>query len=187
MLEHAKKKASRSNSSVVFRQQDMRTVDVPERPFDAVICLFDSLGYVATNNNILNVFRGVYDHLAADGVFLFEFWHAGAMLRSYDPLRIRRFKTPTSEIMRISETRVDYKEQICQVAYTIHEFKTDGTYQTIHETQVNRFFLVQEMNLFLHQTGFTPIHWFSGFQEDEPITADSWHIVALARKADKSI
>ena len=55
MLGRAKEKAQKINSRVDFRHQDMRTLDVPERPFDVIICLFDSLGYVATNENILQV------------------------------------------------------------------------------------------------------------------------------------
>ncbi len=182
MLARAKEKAQKVNSTVDFRQQDMRTLTVSEHPFDVVICMFDSLGYVATNENISRVLNGVHAHLCPGGIFLFEFWHAGAMIRNYDPLRIRRFQTASGEIERISETRIDYKEQLCHVSYTINELNTDGTYQSLHETQINRFFLVQEINFFLHQAGFSSLKWFSGFQENEQIDAETWHIVAVAQK-----
>jgi SAM-dependent methyltransferase len=182
MLARAREKAKKQNSHVDFRQQDMRNLDVPEHPFDVIFCLFDSIGYVATNENILQVLKGVHHHLVDAGVFIFEFWHAGAMLRSYDPLRIRRWKTAQGEIERISETSVDYKEQLCHVSYTINELNSDGTYSQLSETQINRFFLVQEMDLFLKQTSFLPLKWFSGFQENEQINAETWHIVAVARK-----
>lgn len=183
MLRCAKEKAQREQSRVEFRQADMRSLDVPERPFDAIICLFDSIGYVATNENVYQVLRGVQRHLAPNGIFLFEFWHAGAMLRHYEPLRVRRYQTPSGEIERISETRISYPEQLCHVSYTIHEMSRDGTYQTIHETQQNRFFLMQEMDFFLDQAGLVPFKWFSGFQEVEEIDDTTWHIVCLARKA----
>jgi len=187
MLAHARVKSQKANSIVDFRQQDMRTLDVPERPFDVVLCLFDSLGYVATNKSISQVLNGIHRHLDIDGIFIFEFWHAGAMLRSYDPLRIRRFQTPTGEIERISETHVDYKEQLCHVSYTINEMNTNGTYQTLRETQINRFFLVQEINYFLYQAGFSLLKWFSGFQENEQISAETWHIVAVAQKSEDDV
>jgi hypothetical protein len=109
------------------------------------------------------------------------------MLRGYDPLRIRRFQTPSGEIERISETSVDYKAQLCHVSYTINEMNSAGTYQTLRETQVNRFFLVQEMNYFLQQAGFSPLKWFSGFQENELIDAETWHIVAVAQKIEAGV
>jgi SAM-dependent methyltransferase len=187
MLTLAREKAQKENSTVDFRQEDMRALDVPERPFDVVICLFDSLGYAATNENILNVLNGVYHHLVPDGIFLFEFWHAGAMLKSYDPVRVRRIRIGASEIERISETYVDYKEQLCHVSYTITELNADGRYQIVRETQVNRFFLVQEMSFFLEQAGFIPLKWFAGFQENEQVNSETWHIVAVARKEALSL
>jgi len=183
MLACAREKAQKVNSSVEFRQQDMRTLEVPERPFDIVLCLFDSIGYLATNDNIFQMLCSVHDHLAPGGLFLFEFWHAGAMLCSYDPVRVRRFKTSTGEIERISETRIDYKEQLCHVLYTINEMKSNGRYQTLQEMQINRFFLVQEMKFFLKQAGLTPLKWFAGFQDDEEINDTVWHIVTVAQKA----
>lgn len=182
MLSCARGKAQAANSSVDFRQQDMRELNVAERPFDAVVCLFDSLGYVAVNESLRGVLQGINRHLADDGLFVFEFWHAAAMLRSYDPLRVRRFTTPRGEIERISETSIDYREQLCRVSYTIHEFGMDGTCNTLRETQLNRFFLLQEMNFFLQQAGLAPLKWYSGFQEDETIDETTWHIVGVARK-----
>jgi SAM-dependent methyltransferase len=183
MLVRAKEKAQKENSRVDFRRQDMRSLDVVERPFDAIICLFDSIGYAATNEGVFQVLKGIHQHLANDGIALLEFWHAGAMLSNYEPLRIRRFQTPQSEIVRISETRVSYSEQLCYVSYTINELNKDGTYQTTQETQKNRFFLIQEMKFFLEQAELLPLKWFSGFQENEQIDDATWHIICLVGRA----
>ena len=98
-------------------------------------------------------------------------------------MRVRRFKTSIGEIERISETRIDYKEQLCHVLYTINEMKSNGRYQTLQEMQINRFFLVQEMEFFLRQAGLTPLKWFAGFHNDEEINDTVWHIVTVAQKA----
>lgn len=184
MLARATAKAQSAKSSVEFRRQDMRTLDIPERPFDAVICLFDSIGYVATNDNIFQVLSGVYDHLAVGGLFIFEFWHAGAMLRGYEPLRIRRWKYPEGEILRISETSIDYARQLCSVSYSIYELGNDSRYHYMQETQLNRFFMIQEMDAFLREAGLISRKWFSGFQEDTNIDDQTWHVVAVAEKPE---
>jgi len=182
MLRRAVSKAHEAGSRVEFRQQDMRLLDIPERPFDVVICLFDSIGYVATTESVVGVLKNVYNHLASGGLFIFEFWHAGAMLRHYDPLRVRRWRTPDGEILRISETEVDYGRQLCRVSYSIYELRDDGSYDQLQETQTNRFFLVEEMASYLTQAGLAPLKWFSGFQDKEEITDLTWHVVAVARK-----
>jgi ubiquinone/menaquinone biosynthesis C-methylase UbiE len=185
MLAQARQKANKNGAKVNFRQQDMRFLNIPERPFDAVICLFDSIGYVATNENIQQVLKGVRAHLCPGGLFIFEFWHAGAMIRNYDPVRIRRWEVPDGEILRISETRIDHQRQLCHVTYSIYELHKDGTYHHFRETQVNRFFLLQEMAHFLLEANLTPLKWFAGFSENENITEEVWHIVGIAHLNSK--
>lgn len=180
MLERARQKAS--GSGVDFRLQDMTQLDVSGVPFDAAYCLFDAIGYVATNEALEKVFRGVQKHLRSDGIFIFEFWHAGAMLRHYDPVRVRRWQTVDSLVLRISETSLDYANQLSHVAYSIYELKNDGTYSSLAETQVNRYFLAQEMAAWLTATGFAPVKWFAGFSNNEKISDETWHILAVARR-----
>jgi SAM-dependent methyltransferase len=181
MLVQAQQKVKKSGSGVDFRQQDMLFLNIPERPFDAVICLFDSIGYVATNENLEQVLKGIREHLCPGGLFIFEFWHASAMIRSYEPLRIRRWQVPNGEILRISETHIDHQTQLCHVGYSIYELHKDGTYSHLQETQINRFFLLQEMAYFLTQANLTPLKWFAGFNDNEQISEMTWHVVGVAR------
>jgi ubiquinone/menaquinone biosynthesis C-methylase UbiE len=182
MLERAKQKTSASSSMVDFQHQDMTQLEVSGAPFDAAYCLFDAIGYVGTNEALEKVFRGVHKHLRKDGLFIFEFWHAAAMLCHYDPVRIRRWKQDDSLILRLSETTLDYAKQVSSVCYSIYELKNDGTYSSLTETQVNRYFLVQEMAAWLTATGFAPVKWFAGFTDSEAISDQTWHIVAIARR-----
>ncbi|MFZ5910096.1 MAG: class I SAM-dependent DNA methyltransferase [Chloroflexota bacterium] len=181
MLEQARHKAMKNNSRVQFCQQDMRLLNVSERPFDIVTCLFDSIGYVATNENILQVLKGVHSHLKPNGIFIFEFWHAPAMLNNYEPLRIKRWNQIDRDILRISETELDHARQLAHVSYTVYELFADGTYSTFKEKQTNRYFLLQEMRALLATGGFEPLKAFNGFCEDELITDATWHVLMTAR------
>jgi len=183
MLTCAKRKAAEAASSIDFRWQDMRALDIATRPFDAVICLFDSIGYVETNEELFKVFEGVRRHLRPGGLFVFEFWHAAAMLRCYDPVRVRRWSTSEGELLRISETELQHHKQLAKVTYTIYELRSDGTYTSLKEIQTNRYFFVQEMAGLLCFYGFVPIKWFAGFTSDENITEKTWHILAVIRSA----
>ena len=182
MLARARQKGAAASSRVDFQRQNMTQLDVAGGPFDAAYCLFDSIGYVATNDALAKVFRGVQDHLRPGGLFIFEFWHAAAMLRHYDPVRVRRWNKGDTTVLRISETTLDYANQLSKVVYSIYELKPDGTYSTLTETQVNRYFLLQEMAAWVTSTGFEPVKWFAGFTNDENISDETWHIVAVARR-----
>jgi hypothetical protein len=104
------------------------------------------------------------------------------MLRHYDPVRIRRWNKDDTLVLRVSETTLDYGNQLSKVVYSIYELKRDGSYLSLAETQVNRYFLVQEMATWLTSTGFEPVKWFAGFTKDESISDETWHIVAVARR-----
>lgn len=172
----------KQRSSLDFRLQDMRSLCVPEAPFDVVTCLFDSIGYVATNEGLTKTLEGVHNLLRHGGLFVFEFWHAGAMLRNYEPTRVRRWPISGGNILRISETELFCRDQLSKVTYTIYDLQDSGTYTMLKESQINRYFLVQEMSGWLTRCGFNPLKWFAGFADSEIITEDTWHIVAVAQK-----
>jgi SAM-dependent methyltransferase len=182
MLACARRRPRPAGVGVDFVQQDMRRLDVPGRPFDAVVSFFDSIGYVQTNEGMMDALGGARDHIRAGGVLMLEFWHAAAMLRAYDPVRVRRWQTPDGDVLRISETELDSARQLAHVRYTIVETLSDGSTKRLVETQTNRYFLVQEMAGWLDRAGFTPVSWHAGFDRERPIDRDTWHVVVIARR-----
>jgi len=184
MIACAQRKASAAKAKTQFYIQDMRNLDVPGRPFDACICLFDSIGYVETDEGLRQTLQGVHRHLRPSGLFLFEFWHATAMLQHYEPFRSKRWENQEGEVVRIAETELDVARNIAKVTYTIYETTSQGDSHVSKETQTNRFFLVQEMADLLTVNGFSLIKSFDGFTESVNITEDTWHVVALARSVE---
>ena len=102
-------------------------------------------------------------------------------VKTGENVRIRRFAAPDGEIIRISETTLEPARQLASVAYTVLELRRDGTYGRLAETQVNRFFLVQEMAGWLRAAGFEPLEWFDGFRDERRIGSEAWHVVGVAR------
>ncbi|PWT93227.1 MAG: hypothetical protein C5B55_04920 [Blastocatellia bacterium] len=181
MIEVARSKAVEKKSTVTFSQADMTNLDNVEGTFDAAISLFDSIGYVQTNERLTQTFNQVRQRLNPGGVFVFEFWHAAAMIPHHDALRIRRWTTEEGTLLRVSKTSLNVARQISEVHYTIYELSKDGTYKCFEETQSNRYFLLQEMSYIITSCGFEPVTWFAGFTESELINEETWHIVAVAR------
>lgn len=186
MLVYARRKANRKALSVSFHLQDISNLNIPYRAFDAATCLFDSIGYVVTDEALIRTLRAVHGHLREKGLFIFEFWHAEAMLRNYEPLRIRRWATPEGEILRISETSLKRSKQLGIVTYTVYELRKNGTYSSFSETHINRYFPVQEIAGWLACSGFDLLKCFAGFTPNEEITDKTWHVVAVAQKKGKS-
>ena len=104
------------------------------------------------------------------------FWTADTLLRA------RSWKVGDNKVIRESRTGIRYSEQLADVAYAISVYdKKNKLIRKINETQTNRYFLVQEMNLFLTSAGFEPIKWFDGYS-NKSVNENSWHTVCVAKR-----
>ncbi|MFG0329278.1 MAG: class I SAM-dependent methyltransferase [Phycisphaerales bacterium] len=72
MIEVARARAPRAE----FRVGDMRDFDFDGRTFDAVTCLFSSIGYLLSNEALEDAIATMARHLAPGGVLVVEPWIA---------------------------------------------------------------------------------------------------------------
>lgn len=182
MLLQGRQKAERMGSHVEFLNADMRDLTGVRGAFDGAVCLFDSLGYLVTNEAINQSLKAVADRLRPGGVFIFEFWHAPAMLRSYEAVRVRRYTTDDGLILRVSETQLQPREQVARVLYSVYELGKNGRYVGFDEVQDNRYFQVPEMAHFLSSAGLNALHFFAGFSQDRKIDEETWHVVCVSQR-----
>jgi len=184
MLACARARCEAAGSKVVLEHQDLRSLNLGGPSADAATCLFDSIGYLQTNEAIGSALLAIARHLRAGGVLVLEYWHAPAMLRGYEPVRVRRWVSAEREIIRISETTLEPSRNVAIVAYEILEIRNGELVCRIRETQTNRYFLVQEMEILLRQAGFEILQHCDGFSSNGTIGLDTWHVVTVARRCN---
>ncbi len=173
--------ARSKGSAVEFLQQDMVELDLPGCLFDAALCLFDSLGYLVTLSRVERVLQRVRRHLRVDGLFVFDVWHAAAMLRNFEPARVRTLHTTHGTIVRLSETELDVRDSLARVTYSIFDPQADGSYRLYRETHTNRFFTCGELQALADTHGFDVVSLADGFQLDRPVGPETWHVAAVLR------
>ncbi|MBR9676730.1 methyltransferase domain-containing protein [Candidatus Woesearchaeota archaeon] len=67
MLQIAKTKVD----NVKFYEQDMRKLNITEKP-DTIVCLYDSINNLKTENDLLKTFKAVRKTLSENGIFIFD-------------------------------------------------------------------------------------------------------------------
>jgi SAM-dependent methyltransferase len=174
LLEHARANAP----SARFVEADMRELDLGER-FEAVTCLFDSIGYPLTDDGVVAALEAARRHLEPGGVLAVEYLHAPAMLASADPLKVRRWDVDGGRLVRISETRLDPAASAFHVRYELIELRSDGTYEDAVETQSNRFFTPGEFGALLGEAGLAETNTVAAYSSDS-ITAETFHLLTTA-------
>lgn len=180
MLKEARRKAHEQGLSIAFSVGDMRNLPVADASFDAVVCLFDSIGYARTDEGVGATLSGIRRALKSGGLFVMEFWHKATMLAAFEPMRVRWWPTEAGRLLRISETQLIENRDLAEVVYSIFELRNDGTYTALQETHINRYFAVAEMERLVREAGFESPEWHEGFSDD-PVTDDTWHVVGVVR------
>jgi SAM-dependent methyltransferase len=177
LLEQARSNAPEAH----FSSQDMRELDVPGEPFDAVTCLFDAIGYAVDDDGVLATLRGFARHLTAGGTLVIEFLHGPAVVRSAAPLRVRRIAVPRSgdELLRISETRLDESRRVMMVDFEVLILRDDGTFERWLESQVNRYFAPPELRDLLERAGLRLQRLLPAYRHGD-VDESVFHAMAVA-------
>lgn len=127
MLTVAKKK----HPEIRFHQGDMLDFDL-KRQFDAVTCLFSSIGYVKTKSRLRKAIRNMSRHLLPGGVLLVEPWFTP---EQWHPGRasMTQVDKPDVKIVRMSYSRRRGNVSSLEFQYLIGSSKGIDHSVEIHE------------------------------------------------------
>jgi len=113
-----------------FVEADMSEFRLSRR-YDAVLCLFSSIGYLQTLDRVTRALRCFREHMAPGGVIVIEPWFAPGVL---DPDRVSRHTGEANgvRVSRVSRVEIEGRVSRLRFEYEI----TDGT-GTRHMSEVH--------------------------------------------------
>ncbi len=159
----------------------MRELDVPGAPFDAVTCLFDSIGYPQDNDGIVAALAGMRAPRPPRGGRVPA--RAGAAREPPTRCACAAGELPDGgELLRVSETTLDAAAMVMHVDYDVLELRADGSYRRETERQSNRFFAVEEMRALMQLAGLRAERFVPAY-DDGGIGPDTFHVIARSRSA----
>jgi ubiquinone/menaquinone biosynthesis C-methylase UbiE len=130
--------AKKKHPQIPFHQGDMVNFDL-ERQFDAVVCLFSSIGYVKTKSRLRKAIKTMARHVLPGGVLIVEPWFSA---KQWHPGRasLVQVNKPDLKIVRMSYSRQRGRLSLIEFQYLI------GTPKGIeHSVEIH------ELGLFTHQ------------------------------------
>jgi SAM-dependent methyltransferase len=113
-----------------FFVADMSDFHLSNR-YDAVLCLFSSIGYLQTLDRLSLAFKTFRDHLTPGGVIIIEPWFAPGVL---DPTRVTR---QTGEANGIRVARVSRTEIEGTMSRLYFDYEITDTTGTRHASEVH--------------------------------------------------
>ena len=134
--------------SIRFHCADMRDFRLESR-YDVVTCLFSSIGYMTTGEDLASAIRTMADHLTADGILIVEPWITPD---AWFPNTVHSLfvDEPELKIARINTSAVSGRLSIFDLHYLIGT--PEGTEHVIEHHEMG-LFTVEEMTAAFEAAG----------------------------------
>ncbi len=145
--------ARRKNPEIIYTNADARSFSV-EKKFDVIVSLFHVLSYQNSNQDVLDYLTRIEEHLAPNGIAIFDYWYGPAVLNLKPENRTRSFDSEQLAIQRHAKTELNYVQNIATVHFDISVTdKTSSQIVNMSEEHPMRFFFTPELHLMCQISG----------------------------------
>ena len=158
MLLWARKKAEKRGVHLNLWQQDMRQLAVA-KPYDAVLCLYDSINYITTAEEMKQVFQRVSEALVPQGMFIFDVTTEYNIVKHFHR---QTFAESNDDFSYIWRNLYFHKEKLCKTVLTFFLRENEG-YRKYEELHIQKIYSAGEIKKLLEQTGYKLLSSFDAF------------------------
>ena len=157
MLEQARLKAAARQLDAAWLRADLREFTIRE-PVGLVTCLYDSMNYMLTADDLLNAFRRAYAALRPGGLFAFDMNTSWAFESVWNDAT---YFTDSDDLSVVMQSQFDPQRRRAYVTVTCFERNgtdTDGnslnSYRKLQERHVEQAFPTEQVATHLVDAGF---------------------------------
>lgn len=162
MLLWAREKAQRRGTHLHLWQQDMRDLTVA-RPYDAALCLYDSINYITTAEEMEKVFTKVSEALIPEGMFIFDVTTEYNIVKHFHR---KTFAESYEGFSYIWRNLYVHDEKVCKTVLTFFLRENDG-YNKYEELHIQKIYSIAEIKKLLERTGYKLLSSFDAFTFDK--------------------
>lgn len=152
------------------------------RQFDAVLCLFSSIGYLTEPGQVDAFLDSAKRQLTDDGVLIIDFWNGITCLRDYSPVRIKSGADDTLSVTRISETTLLPMDGVAEVRFRFL-MNVGGSFREHAELHRVRYFFPRELTETCRKAGFEVLAVVPFMDPSRAAQESDWNITVVARRA----
>lgn len=152
------------NPDIHYTNADARSFSFGKK-FDVIVSLFHVLSYQNSNKDALDYFQRIEEHLAPNGIAIFDYWYGPAVLNLKPENRTRSFESEQLAIQRHARTELNYVQNIATVHFDISVTdKASSQIVNMNEEHPMRYFFTPELQLMCQSSGLRTIaerEWLS--------------------------
>lgn len=130
-----------------------------DKNYNVIICACDSMNYIIKEEDLLNSFKCVYDHLEPEGLFIFDI---NSHYKLTQVLGDNIFIEDRDDIFYTWDNHLDKDEDIVDFFLTFF-IKKGNLYKRFDEHHIQKAFKIENIKELLHTSGFRDIKVYEGF------------------------
>lgn len=174
MLTEASDKMLKEKVRFKILLQDMTKLNL-NRKFDLITCVLDSTNYILYEEDLKNYFKGVYNHLNSDGIFIFDI---NSSYKIKEILGNNIYNYNTEDIFYSWE---NYLENDIVDMYLTFFVKDGELFRRFEEFHRERAYEEKEIDAILEHLGFIVLEKHQGYSNNT-INKQTERIVYIVKK-----
>ena len=180
MLEIAGEKKEKSGYDILYLLQDMREFEL-YGTVRAVVSICDSMNYIMSEEELLQVFRLVNNYLDPEGIFIFDM---NTIYKYRELLGDATIAENREACSFIWENSWYEEERVNEYDLTIFEKEENGLFRKYTETHFQRAYEIETVERLIQEAGMEFVAVYDAFTKEAP-KADSERIYFIAREKGK--
>ena len=149
-----------------------------DHKFDLITCVLDSTNYIIETENLYSYFKGVYNHLKDNGIFIFDI---NSYYKITNILGNNTYVYSTDDLFYSWE---NFLENDTVEMYLTFFVKEGTMYQRFEEEHIERAYKEQEIEEVLVASGLKVLEKYDGYGKSE-VTENSERIMYVVKRKDK--
>ncbi|MCD8369413.1 MAG: class I SAM-dependent methyltransferase [Clostridiales bacterium] len=180
MLEEAQEKEREDPAGILYLLQDMREFEL-YGTVRAIVSICDSMNYLTSYEELVQVLRLANNYLDPGGVFLFDL---NTVYKYRNELGERTIAENREEGSFIWENYFDEDEKINEYDLTLFIREEDGRYQKYEETHFQKAYEPETVRRAIAEAGMEFVAMYDAFTREAP-RPDSGRVYVIARERGK--
>ena len=160
--------------------QDARSLAIPSAPFDACVCLFDSLNYLLELADLQRAFWSVFRHLNPGGLFVFDM---NAIRALETGMFDQRGAAADSPLHYEWQSAWEPRTRLCTIKMEFRA-QVDGSTRVFHETHVQKGYTQGELTGGLAAAGFEVLGVYDAYTTRPPGSKTDRYFLVARRPAN---
>jgi SAM-dependent methyltransferase len=182
LIKLAQRRAKENNLKIDFFRGDIRKINLEEK-FDAVIAMFNVVGFQVRDEDFRSVIKTASKHLKKNGLFVFDCWFGPAVVFQRPENWLKVFKRNRERMIKFTKSTLNKKNKVVYLDYKIFRIFGNKIKDEFNEKHTLRFFFPKEIKKFL-KNRFRILEICPFLKLGKLPSKKDWNITVIAQKND---